>query len=69
MQPPFRCLDEWDVFLDQVNREKIQKKLYKFGLSQNEKQFMFLSPQGSSTYSDITPEEKHKVAIIEVKKS
>jgi len=69
MEPPFRCLDEWDVFLDLVNREKIQKKLFHFALRQKEKQFFFLSPQGATIYNDITPEEKHKVDIIEIKKS
>jgi len=68
MQPPFRCLDEWDVFLDQVNREKIQKAILKFGL-RGASQFVLISPQDATTYSDITPKEKHKVAIIEIKKS
>lgn len=69
MNPPFRCLDEWDVFLDQVNREKIHEKLYKFGLKNQGKQFVFLSPQGAKTCSDISPEDKQKVSIIEIKKS
>ena len=31
--PPFRALDEWDVFLDPINRKKVSKKLLEIGLS------------------------------------
>ena len=33
MSPPFRALDEWDVFLDALNRKNISTKLLQFGLS------------------------------------
>jgi chromosome segregation ATPase len=33
MNPPFRALDEWDVFLDAVNRKNISINLLEFGLT------------------------------------
>ena len=46
MNPPFRALDEWDVFLDALNRKEISKTLLNFGLKQTDYQFFFISPQG-----------------------
>jgi TRAP-type mannitol/chloroaromatic compound transport system permease large subunit len=40
-----RCLDEWDVFLDAVNRKAISQELLKFSLRNKERQFIFISPQ------------------------
>ena len=68
IQPPFRCLDEWDVFLDPVNRNKIQKQLYTFGLKHQEKQFIFLSPQGSVDLNAISPEDRDMVSAFDIKK-
>ena len=45
MRPPFRCLDEWDVFLDPVNRKKISEELLRFCLRNQDRQFIFISPQ------------------------
>lgn len=45
MRPPFRCLDEWDVFLDAVNRKKISEELLRFCLRNQDRQFIFISPQ------------------------
>ena len=45
MRPPFRCLDEWDVFLDAVNRKTISEELLRFCLRNPDKQFIFISPQ------------------------
>ena len=47
MNPPFRALDEWDVFLDALNRKEISKTLLNFGLKQTDYQFFFISPQGT----------------------
>jgi len=68
MNPPFRALDEWDVFLDALNRKNISSKLLEFGLTKLDYQFIFISPQGAT---DITcdPSEQHRVSIMEVKKS
>merc|ERR1719357_433365 len=67
MNPPFRALDEWDVFLDALNRKNISSKLLEFGLSKLDYQFISISPQGAS---DIVcePSEKHRVSIMEIKK-
>ena len=54
MRPPFRCLDEWDVFLDAVNRKTISEELLRFCLRNKDKQFIFISPQVTFTkYNDI----------------
>ena len=45
MRPPFRCLDEWDVFLDAVNRKLIAEELLNFSLRNQDRQFIFISPQ------------------------
>jgi chromosome segregation ATPase len=46
MAAPFRCLDEWDVFLDSVNRAEIGAELVRYaGGQQGSYQFVFISPQ------------------------
>merc|ERR1712059_155825 len=68
MNPPFRALDEWDVFLDAINRKSISKTLLDFGLSKLDYQFIFISPQGASDIKyDIS--DKPKVSILEIKKN
>eukprot|EP00092_Neocalanus_flemingeri_P032426 GFUD01035266.1.p1 GENE.GFUD01035266.1~~GFUD01035266.1.p1 ORF type:complete len:482 (+),score=160.96 GFUD01035266.1:113-1447(+) len=48
MHTPFRCLDEWDVFLDAVNRKSISQELLNFAMKkEGEIQFIFISPQGA----------------------
>ena len=37
--------DEWDVFLDAMNRNEISRTLLKFGLKNPDNQFFFISPQ------------------------
>ncbi len=44
VKPPFRCLDEWDVYLDEVGRAKVEKMLYTATTS-NGYQHIFISPQ------------------------
>lgn len=51
MRPPFRCLDEWDVFLDGVNRKKISEELLRFCLRNQDRQFIFISPQVEIAFS------------------
>jgi len=67
MNPPFRALDEWDVFLDAINRKNISKTLMEFGLSKLEYQFIFISPQGAGDIK-YDPSDSTKVSILEVKK-
>jgi len=42
MNPPFRALDEWDVFLDNINRKQISRTLLGFGLQKPDYQFIFI---------------------------
>jgi chromosome segregation ATPase len=66
MRPPFRCLDEWDVFLDAVNRKAISGELLKFSLNNKDKQFIFISPQGAC---DVSHVERGFVTVTEIKKT
>ena len=68
MNPPFRALDEWDVFLDAINRKEVSKTLLDFGLKQSDYQFFFISPQGAGDI-EVSPAERNKVEIMEVVKS
>ena len=67
MAPPFRALDEWDVFLDPLNRKKVAEGLVENGLQQSHYQFIFISPQGAAESGDLGDNEK--VEIREVMKS
>ena len=68
MNPPFRALDEWDVYLDALNRKDISNLLMKFGLKKVESQFLFISPQGAGDIrADVA--DSSKVTILEVQKS
>ena len=64
IQPPFRCLDEWDIFLDPLNRKIISELLYDFGKKQSKHQFIFISPQGAPKMN-----KNDNVSIFEVHKS
>ena len=68
MNPPFRALDEWDVFLDAINRKAISKTLLGFGLSHPDNQFLFISPQGAGDIEH-DPQDKPRVSILEVQKN
>ena len=45
-QPPMRCLDEWDVYLDAVARKQMEIMLVRTA-SLTRFQYLFISPQGS----------------------
>merc|ERR1712129_31247 len=68
MNPPFRALDEWDVFLDNINRKQISRTLLGFGLQKPDYQFIFISPQGVAD-GEINPADRSKVSITEIKKN
>ena len=68
MNPPFRALDEWDVFLDAINRKEISRNLLEFGLTQADYQFFFISPQGAAEI-EVSPADRPKVTIQEIVKS
>ena len=67
MAPPFRALDEWDVFLDPLNRKQVSEKLVEEGLQQSHYQYIFISPQGAGEIGELG--ENEKVEIKEVLKS
>jgi len=70
MNPPFRALDEWEVFLDNVNRKEIALRLLDFGLTSENFQFIFISPQGIGDIDkELKDEDREKVKIVEIKKN
>ncbi|KAK3592068.1 hypothetical protein CHS0354_019324 [Potamilus streckersoni] len=48
MESPFRCLDEFDVFMDMVNRRISMDMMMHTAKSQTDRQFIFLTPQDMS---------------------
>ena len=44
---PMRCLDEWDVFLDLVNRKIAARILIEGAMASDSKQFILITPQVS----------------------
>jgi len=70
LQCPFRGLDEWDVYLDQVNRKKISNELLKIAVKKEGVQTIFISPQGATDMNSIlSREERENVEVREVIKS
>ncbi|XP_078069218.1 structural maintenance of chromosomes protein 6-like isoform X2 [Mustelus asterias] len=49
MESPFRCLDEFDVYMDMVNRRISMDMMLKVANSQRYRQFIFLTPQNMSS--------------------
>ena len=69
MNPPFRALDEWDVFLDALNRKSISRTLLNFGLKHDENQFFFISPQGAGDIKeDVDSQDSQRVEIRKIEK-
>lgn len=48
-EAPFRCLDEFDVYMDMVNRRISMDMMLKVAAGQNYRQFIFLTPQNMSS--------------------
>jgi chromosome segregation ATPase len=44
-ESPFRAMDEYDVFMDAVNRRIATQTLLEFALEENNLQFVLLTPQ------------------------
>ena len=59
--------DEWDVFLDAMNRNEISRTLLKFGLKNPDNQFLFISPQGAEEVN-CDEENRDRVSVFEVNK-
>ncbi|KAJ3047319.1 Structural maintenance of chromosomes protein 6 [Rhizophlyctis rosea] len=50
MGPPFRALDEFDVFMDAVNRKMSMKLMLDEARTRHGCQYIFITPQGMSGY-------------------
>lgn len=48
-ESPFRCLDEFDVYMDMVNRRIAMDMILKMADSQHYRQFILLTPQNMSS--------------------
>ncbi|KAM4522033.1 structural maintenance of chromosomes protein 6 [Odontesthes bonariensis] len=48
-EAPFRCLDEFDVYMDMVNRRISMDMMLKVAAGQHYRQFIFLTPQNMSS--------------------
>ena len=44
IQPPFRMLDEFDVFMDMMNRNKSVEMILDFAMKHRDFQYFFLTP-------------------------
>uniref|UniRef100_A0A1I7WRV7 SMC_N domain-containing protein n=1 Tax=Heterorhabditis bacteriophora TaxID=37862 RepID=A0A1I7WRV7_HETBA len=64
MEAPFRCMDEFDVFMDMVNRKLIMELLAKLATEQySHNQFIFFTPQGIKELG-----EKDRVQVFDMPK-
>ncbi|GBF90900.1 structural maintenance of chromosomes [Raphidocelis subcapitata] len=52
VEAPFRCMDEYDVFMDAVNRRVATETLLEFALDKGTVQHIFLTPQDISAIQD-----------------
>eukprot|EP00117_Sycon_ciliatum_P012997 scpid28026/ scgid13842/ Structural maintenance of chromosomes protein 6 len=62
METPFRCLDEFDVFMDLVNRRIAMDMLLSAASTNRKRQFILLTPQDLSNWSN-----KDHVRILRMK--
>lgn len=62
MDCPLRCMDEYDVYMDAMNRTVTTKMLIEIAKKQPERQFVFLSPLGMKTIQKM--KESHKITVI-----
>ena len=53
-QSPFRAMDEFDVFMDAINRRVAMENLFSNSLEQPHLQFIFLTPQ-AGYFSSLMP--------------
>lgn len=49
IESPFRCLDEFDVFMDMANRRVAMEMMLEIAMNDNLKQFIFLTPHDISS--------------------
>ncbi|CAC5418017.1 SMC6 [Mytilus coruscus] len=58
IESPFRCLDEFDVFMDMINRRISMDMMMHVAQSQKHKQFIFLTPQNMGQIGISIPDLK-----------
>lgn len=61
METPFRCLDEFDVFMDSMNREMAIQMMIDVAQSQPDRQFIYLSPLGMKILNKYNNDDGVKV--------
>ena len=64
MQPPFRMLDEFDVFMDMMNRNKSVEMMLEFCKKKRKYQYFFITPLDTSMVEDDAD-----VSIVRIKKN
>lgn len=55
MEQPFSAMDEFDVFMDQVNRRMAVKMLIETCAQQHQRQFIFISPHTLAHLPNMDP--------------
>lgn len=65
MDCPLRCMDEYDVFMDSMNRKVTTRLLIELAKNQMHRQFVFLSPLGMDVLKDMNC--THDVKLIGLK--
>ncbi|KIH50720.1 hypothetical protein ANCDUO_19198 [Ancylostoma duodenale] len=64
MEAPFRCMDEFDVFMDMINRRVVMDLLVNLATEQySHNQFIFFTPQGIKELG-----ERDRVQVFEMPK-
>lgn len=59
MDSPFRCLDEFDVFMDAVNRKKSIQQIVRFS-DKHPTQYVLITPQDMS----VIPTDRPNVRVV-----
>jgi hypothetical protein len=67
IQPPFRMLDEFDVFMDMMNRNKSVEMILDFARENRDFQYFFLTPLDTNMLDK--PEYKKDVSVQTVIKN
>ncbi|KAJ8735242.1 hypothetical protein PYW07_006862 [Mythimna separata] len=62
VQLPFYFMDEFDVFMDNVNRKTVMRMLIDYALGKASRQFVFLTPQDTSNVSAQPKISIHRMA-------
>ncbi|MEW5299644.1 MAG: hypothetical protein WDW36_002638 [Sanguina aurantia] len=55
-ESPFRCMDEYDVFMDAITRRIATETLYEYAIDYSDKQYILLTPQDTQALMDARKE-------------